>query len=473
MVRIKPKKRYRKRIFKRGSKVELPHTYFWNIAKSPIMIYNGRIYHLSITDSERESNIIKINGQAYGFDESETLVDLEALYNTDFSKEIDTQKTEFINAKLKDALSGHIKWKLKSLNKIKESIQNNAALLLIIEKIIPEIEGKNPLKNIEEYANKLPEGEIDSFKEKISEVERVVLDDKIKKLEIKGVLVEESVGTEINNEKDRSILGKYVFHNFNIIVLSPSKMHVFSSKRSANKANINGYSYNLQEYKEYSSIDAIETIYLDLLEHTFNFEALENVDKTIEGLEEVYRQEALLKQIIRGEEFHGTNGGFYRHSSGKFVFYMNFPQFANKFPDGRYVIFPPGKIAIGANYDPQKKDFAIIRDSITILNRYRHPFIKPFDEDTDESHFCIGTYALHQKMPGYEKVPQTLVELKTLLMSGYNNYHRNIENVYNHYYNYHTKSEITKKGIPITNEEIVVSETIRKKYEEPIEDDEE
>lgn len=447
----------------------LPHTYFWNIAKSSIMIYNGRIYQLKPATSNRTTNVVKVNGDLYEFEESETLLDLEALYNTDFVAQIDELKTQFLNEKLKDSVSNYSKWKLKSINKIKSNLEENNALLLILEKIIPELEGKNPIDHVKEYADMLPKEEIQKFKEKISEVERVVLDEKIRKVEIKGVLMQESLDVT-SNQKDRSILGKFILHNFNIVILSPTKMLVFSTKKSEDRVDINGNTAYLQNYKEYNSIDGIESSYLDLLEHTFNFEALEHVDKTIEELGELYKQEALLNQIIKGEEFHGHEGGFYKHTSGKFVFYVNFPQFINKFPNGDYVMFPSGKIAIGATYDNRKKDFSIMRDSITLLSRYFHPFTQPFD-DGDESHFCIGSYTLRQKMPGYEKIPQTLMELKTLLMSGYNSYHRNIENVYKHNYSSRmTLSEAKKKGVPITNEDIVVSDNIKKKYEEPVEE---
>lgn len=439
--------------------MSLPHTYFWNIAKSSIMVYNGRIYQLVSSSSENATNTLTINGKKYKFEESESLVDLEALYNTDFEDEIDANKTIFLNEKLKDGVSRHTKWKLKSINKIKSELERNQALLLILEKIIPEIEGKNPLKHVDEYAKKLPKEKIAKIKEKVSEIERVVLDELIKKLEIRGVLLNESKGFMTNNLRDRSILGKYLFHHFNIVILSPKKMFVFSDKKSDDKANINGNKYYLQSYEEYPSIDFIEKTYLELLEHTFNFEALEVMDKTIEGLEEVYSQEALLNQIIKGEEFHGTNGGFYRHVSGKFVFYVNFPQFINKFPNEEYVLFPSGKIAVGAVYNHSKKDFSIMRNSISILGRYEHPFTSPFDNN-DESGFCIGSYTMKQKMKGYEKIPQVLVELKTLLMSGYTPYNRN--KVYSHDYHSISRKEAINKGIPITNENLVIGENIQK-----------
>ena len=450
--------------------MSLPHTYFWNIAKSSIMVYNGRIYQLVSSSSENATNTLTINGKKYKFEESESLVDLEALYNTDFEDEIDAHKTMFLNEKLKDGISRHAKWKLKSINRVKSELERNQALLIILEKILPEIEGKNPLEHVDEYAGKLPKEEIAKVKEKISEIERVILDELIKRLEIKGILLNESKKVIINNLRDRSMLGKYIFHHFNIVILSPKKMFIFSDKKSDDKVNINGDSYYLQEYGEYHSIDSVEKTYLELLDHTFNFEALEIMDKTIDGLEEIYRQEALLNQIIKGEEFHGTGGGFYRHVSGKIVFYVNFPQFINKFPNEKYVLFPPGKIALGAKYDSSNNDFSIMRDSISVLSRYRHPFTTPFD-NTDESGFCIGSYTMKQKMKGYEKIPQVLIELKTLLMSGYNSYLRN--SVYEHDYNYISKKEAIKKGIQITNENIVVSENIKRRYEEPIEDDEE
>lgn len=443
--------------------MELPHSYFWNITKSPTMIYNGRLYCLSKTDRENKNNIIKIDNDCYSFEVSESLRDLEALYNTDCSKEIEEYKSLFLNKKLKDTIARHIKWKLKTVSQIKSQLEENDALIVILEKIIPEVEGKNPLKHIEEYASQLPKEEIQKFKEKVSEIEGLILNEKLVKIEARGAIGEEA-GAKINNLKDKSNIGRYIFHNFNVVILSPTKMFVFSTKKSSNKIEINGENHYLQEYKEYKSLDAVEGIYIDLLENLFNCEALQNVDKTIEELDEIYKQEALLSTIIKGEEFHGKGGGFYRHRNGKYVFYINFPQFVNKLSDDRYALFPAGKIAVGANYDAKRKDFAIIRDSISVLSRYRHPFTKPLDTG-DESHFCIGSYTMKREMPGYEKIPQVLAELKTLLMSGYNVYHRNKSNVYGHFYTHITKAEAEKRKIPITNEGIITSDNIKKKYD--------
>lgn len=458
----KPSNSYRKK--RRRVNVALPHTYFWNISKSPIMVYNGRVYHLSETKNERSSNRIKVDGTNYEFEESESLVDLEALYNTDFEKEIDESKSLFLNDKLKDSISTHVKWKIQSISKTKSMVMKNQALLIILEKIIPEIEGKNPIEHVEEYASRIPKEEIERFKEKLSEVERVVLDEKIRKSEIKGVLLKDSIGAVINN-KDKSILGQYILHNFNMVIASPTEIYIFSNKKSNDSAAINGNNFYLRSSNEFKSIDNIESEYLEFLEHTFNYEALQGFDKTIEELEEVYKQEALLNSIIKGEQFEGQNGGFYRHSSGKYVFYVNVSQFVNKFPNGEYHLFPACKIAVGCTYDSLKKDFSIMRDHITVLSRYRHPFIKPFENGADESNFCTGLYTVPKGMAGYERIPQVLVELKTLLTSGYNSYHRNIDNVYGHYYsNGITRAEAIKKKIPITNEDVVVSEGIKKRY---------
>ena len=77
--------------------MKLPHTYFWHLAQSPVMAYNGRLYHLIDDDSEYANNVgyAEIDNKKYKLIEGETFLDLENLYKHDFSKEIDAFKTDF------------------------------------------------------------------------------------------------------------------------------------------------------------------------------------------------------------------------------------------------------------------------------------------------------------------------------------------------------------------------------------------
>ncbi len=472
-----------------GGTMDLPPTYFYKLAQSPLLIFNGQLFQLVKGEAD-DKNKVHLNGEDYKLHESETLEELENLYYTDFIKEIDRLKTDYLNNKLASSMNSFKNKKLETLEQSKLSIEKNSAIWLALDKVMPGIDGENPLKNIKlENIKKI--SDIGKVKNDLAVIERGNYDSYIGKNNIR---MEDSIGSEdlvISEKKSRcckakvkviemddegtaykckkcrkecSVIFSYFENLFNFgMVVMDNTVYFLVKEDKKDYCIINKKKYGIKLNNVFL-LNNMEQRYIESLKILFRKHALEECDKRFEELDKILFMENVLKKIIREEEHEGKNGGFYRTERNRYTFYIHFPQFVNKFPNGGYYLFPEGKMSIGVDYSPRKNDFIISThtdeegisvDDITVLSKYIHPFTSPIKDKDDESSMCTGSYKLSSDIiTGWKEIPMILIHAKTILMNSYHG-EGNHPNLIHHHKNYSytrvTKKWAEKNKIPITN----------------------
>lgn len=399
----------------------LPHTYFYNLAKEGLVVMGGRIYQLVKGDE------FTFKGKKYGLSESETIANLEELYQEENKEEIDRHQTTDIQK----YVAKNIKNKSMTIKSMQEFIENNNALLLIFGEIIPRISGEKLLGN-REWDVEIKDSE-----------EYVKLEDYEEYREYQSMLKKYDMKALMKNPdyysvKDRSIIGRYILYGMDVVA-------------------VNNQAYSIKTDECLGSIDDIERKYMQILRVGFIIKSLKNLGVRNKELETLNKQQAVLNKLIKQKEFAGKDGGFRQINSRAFEFWMRFPKFINKFPDnGQYYLFPAGKVKIKARYD--SKDFSFSRSDLCVDGHYKHPY-STWDDDDENSDICIGEYkitkAMKEKNKGWENMITLLNVAKRVLLSGYNSRHDNIDDHYwkdDGFSEFMISEEKAKSSkIPITN----------------------
>lgn len=475
--------------------MDLPQTYLERLAINPFIIISGKIYLLD-KSTNNESHIAMVDGIKYYLFDSETLAGLEDLYYTDNEAALDDFRTNYLNNELAASINEFKHKRLNTLEKSKEQIEKSSALFVILEKIIPAIEGINPLQTIN-YDEQLPVN-YDKLEDKKKEltcieeenyynIERRVnikkeryLNGHKKKEPIYSKKLSnccnsavkvidcdaETSGTTYQCEKCKNtcnLIYSYFekLYHFGMLIFG-KKIYLISKKgKNPNYCQLDGDTFYLTLLPKPQFNEIIKD-YQAYLEIIYKHEALKNCTKRFEQLDKLAYYETMLSEVLEKEKWDGKKGGFYRINNNRYVFYIKFDGFVNYFPEsGKYYYFPPNRIAIKATYVPAKKDFTVSTDEITILDTYYHPFVDPLTS-CNESHFCTGHYQLPKGLPGWQKIPLALNSSEAMLKSSYNKKNISKLRVYGHK-NYHYKEVspqwVGKNKIKVTNQNVQSSKS--------------
>lgn len=432
--------------------MDLPTTYFWKMAQEPILVYNGRMHQLGAVEETSEANFVFFKKNKFALHESEKLSNLELLYKLDNLQQIDRYKTYFLNSKFEKVF----KEKIESVQEAKKLITNSAAVKIIVEKILPALEGKRFVDNALEK-NEQIDGDDGDLSSELIKKEEQIFEEVKKKANIRREVISEKFKLNGDRNKDDSILGKYIFHNFNMLIISKNEFYILKQGNNTEDfVEINKKKFVLIKYDEYVSVDSVEKTYLTLLRMHFNISAIKEGYDIFKKVHKYQKSEVMLKKLAAGDEYEGKNCSFERIDENKYMFYIHFPKFINKFPrSGNYYLFPAGKIMLHAVYKPKQQDFEITRGTIAVEGVYKHPFTDPYE---NKSRLCMGGEFKYppSATPGYDAIPQVLLKAKIILMSGYNAKHQNLGNVYLHtYFNRISYASARRQGIPIANVNII------------------